>query len=64
MTIEKVVSYVLHTPHNTNKAVLITMLKQLIKDNGGSCPEGPENPDGPGGEGGSGDVIYDGGTET
>ena len=58
MTIEKIVSYVLHTPHNTNKAVLITMLKQLIKDSGGSCP------DGPGGEGGSGDIIYDGGTET
>ena len=40
---------------NTNKAILIGMLKQLIKDNSSS-----------GGEGGSGagDIIYDGGMET
>lgn len=55
MTIEQIVEYVLHTPHNTNKAVLISMLKQLIKDNGGSDDDGGS---------GSGDIIYDGGMET
>lgn len=36
MTIEKIVDYVLHTPHNTNRAILITMLKDLIRTSGGS----------------------------
>lgn len=54
MTIERVVEYVLHTPHNTNKMILIEMLKRLIADNGGSS-----DPDTPGGD----DIIYDGGME-
>ena len=53
MTIDRVVNYVLHTPFNTNKKILVEMLKQLIADNGGS-----EEPDTP-----SGDIIYDGGLE-
>lgn len=53
MTIERVVQYVLHTPHNTNKAILIAMLEELIRTNGGTV-----NPD-PGGD----DFIYDGGVE-
>ena len=58
MTIEKIVDYVLHTPFNINKAILVEMLEQLIRDNGGS-----------GGSGGSGDssgsdIVYDGGLET
>lgn len=57
MTIERIVDYVLHTPHNTNKAILIAMLEQLIKDNGGSGG-------GSGGDSGSDDIIYDGGVET
>jgi hypothetical protein len=56
MTIEKIVDYVLHTPHNTNKAILIAMLEQLIKDNGGSG--------GSGGDSGDDEIIYDGGVET
>lgn len=51
MTIERIVHYVLHTPHNTNKAILIAMLEELIRTNGGTV--GP-NPD---------DFIYDGGVE-
>ena len=57
MTIDKVVHYVLHTPHNTNKAILIAILKELIISYGGSIdgigpdPE-PEK-----------DIIYDGGME-
>ena len=70
MTIEKIVNYVLHTPHNTNKAILITMLEDLIKTNGGTV--GPTPDDGfiydggiesEGGSSGS-DHIYDGGIET
>lgn len=53
MTIDRVVNYVLHTPFNTNKKILIEMLEQLIADNGSS-----EEPDTP-----SGDIIYDGGLE-
>lgn len=49
MTIEKIVDYVLHTPLNTNKAILIAMLKELIATNGGESDS---------------DIIYDGGTET
>lgn len=62
MTIDKIVEYVLHTPLNTNKAILIGMLKQLILAHGGSLtpgdPDGPDGPDVPGS-----DVIYDGGIE-
>ena len=46
MTIEKIVDYVLHTPHNTNKAILISMLKSLIRANNGNC-EGCDRPDCP-----------------
>jgi hypothetical protein len=58
MTIDKIVEYVLHTPLNTNKAILISMLKELIITNGGTV--NPDNPDEPGT---SGDIIYDGGME-
>jgi hypothetical protein len=50
MTIEKIVDYVLHTPHNTNKAILISMLKEL---QGSGDPDVPEDKE----------VIYDGGME-
>jgi hypothetical protein len=52
MTIQKIVHYVLHTPHNTNKAILIAMLEELIRTNGGTV--NPEPGD---------DFIYDGGIE-
>ena len=61
MEINKVVDYVLHTPFNTNKAILIGMLEQLITSHGGSLdeePEIPDIPDVPGKE-----IIYDGGME-
>ena len=75
MTIEKIVNYVLHTPHNTNKAILIAMLEDLIKTSGGIIE--PDKPiekfyDG-GNESNSGgdintdgviDLIYDSGMET
>lgn len=73
MTIEKIVRYVLHTPHNTNKAILIAMLEELIRTNGGTVNPDPDPGDddfiydgGVEGEGGStgGDYIYDGGMET
>lgn len=57
MTIEKIVEYVLHTPHNTNKAILIEMLKRLIIHYGGFIPGGD------GSEGGR-EIIYDGGMES
>lgn len=70
MTIEKIVKYVLHTPHNTNKAILITMLEDLIKTNGGTVGPAPDDEliydggiEGEGGSAGS-DHIYDGGIET
>lgn len=65
MTIEKIVDYVLHTPHNTNKAILRAMLKDLIKANGGfdcdgcdhpDCPNNPNKPEE------QKDIAYDGGT--
>lgn len=56
MTIEKIVWYVQHTPHNTNRAVLEQMLKDLILSHGGHLD--PDGPDVPGK-----DVIYDGGFE-
>lgn len=66
MTIEKIVEYVLHTPFNTNRAILASMLEQLILDHNGSLtPGGSGGTDEPGGSGGSGkDVIYDGGVES
>ena len=57
MTIKKIVEYILHTPHNTNRAILEEMLRQLIIDYGGN-PEGPEGPDPDGPH-----IIYDGGIE-
>ncbi len=56
MTIEEIVKYVLHTPYNTNRAILTSMLEQLIADNNGS-----DVPDGPGT--GNDNIIYDGGFE-
>ena len=53
MTIEKIVNYVLHTPHNTNKAILIAMLEDLIRSNGGTVKPEP----------GEDEIIYDGGIE-
>lgn len=47
MTIEEIVNYVLTTPHNTNKVILIQMLQQLINEN----------------TSGNTNVIYDGGIE-
>ena len=58
MSIERIVEYVLHTPHNTNRAILRTMLEDLIISHGGSLS--PDQPDGPEG---NIDVIYDGGVE-
>ena len=47
MTIKEVVDYVLRTPHNTNKVILIQMLQELIDDNTSKVTE----------------VVYDGGIE-
>lgn len=57
MSIEKIICYVLHTPYNTNKAILKSMLKDLILSHGGTL-DGSEDPDDP-----NKDVIYDGGME-
>lgn len=58
MTIENIIKYIFYTPHNTNRAILTSMLREMILYYGG-------NPDEPGG--GSGDpnkdIIYDGGME-
>ena len=55
MTIDKVIEYILHTPHNTNRAILMGILKSLILNYGGSLgPDDPETPD---------QIIYDGGVE-
>ena len=54
MTIEKVIKYILHTPHNTNRAILQEMLEQLILEHGGRLPDQPVTPE---------SVIYDGGVE-
>ena len=56
MTIEKIIKYILHTPHNTHKAILREMLEQLILEHGGTLPDGPGGDD-------PKDVIYDGGVE-
>ena len=57
MTIERIVHYVLHTPHNTNKAILISMLKELIRTNCdcSDCPNNPDNKE---------EIAYDGGNES
>lgn len=55
MTIEKIVWYVQHTPHNTNRAVLEQMLKDLILSHGGQL-DGPDSPD-------DEHIVYDGGVE-
>lgn len=53
MTIKKIVDYILYTPHNTNKAILISMLEDLIRTNGGTVNPNPDEDD----------FIYDGGVE-
>lgn len=58
MNIDRVVEYIFHTPLNTNKAILIGMLEQLILSHGGSLEPNPDMPDIPGNE-----IIYDGGIE-
>ena len=67
MTIEKIVDYVLHTPHNTNKAILIAMLEDLVRTSGGD-PDSDRDFIYDGGLEGTyspvGDHIYDGGMET
>lgn len=57
MTIEKIIKYVLHTPYNTNRAILTSMLREMILYYGGNpdSPIGPEEPDK--------EIIYDGGME-
>ena len=57
MTIDRIVKYVKHTPHNTNEVILIEMLKRLIVSHGGSL-DGPDTPDQP-----AEHIIYDGGME-
>ena len=51
MTIETIVHYVFHTPHNTNRAILVEMLEELLRENGG----GPGTP--------GSNIVYDGGVE-
>lgn len=60
MTIENIIKYVLHTPYNTNRAILTSMLKEMILYYGGN-PDGPDVPDVP--DDPNKDVIYDGGME-
>ena len=36
MTINKIIEYILHTPLNTNRTILVEMLKELILTHGGS----------------------------
>ena len=49
MTIKEIVDYVLTTPHNTNPAILTTMLEKLLSE-GEQPPQGEH-------------IIYDGGEE-
>ena len=58
MTIDKIIQYVLHTPFNTNRAILTSMLEQLILDHGGSLNGSGSTPDDS-----NKDIIYDGGVE-
>lgn len=32
MNIEKIINYVMNTPYNTNRTILIQMLQQLLQD--------------------------------
>lgn len=56
MTKEKIIEYVLTTPHNPNRAVLNDMLETYLADNGGGGGDTP----GPGPDPNK-DYIYDGG---
>ena len=59
MPIETIVQYVLYTPHNTNRAILVEMLEELLRENGGSgSGGGPGTPGTPGSN-----IVYDGGVE-
>lgn len=60
MTIEKILQYVFHTPLNTNRAILIEMLEDLIISHGGSLDGSGDSGDTPDD---NKDVIYDGGME-
>lgn len=60
MTIEKVIEHIFYTPYNTNKAILTSMLKQLILSYGGN-PDEPGQPDEPGVL--PEHIVYDGGVE-
>lgn len=57
MTIENIIKYVLHTPYNTNWAILTSMLREMILYYGGN-PDKPGEPGGP-----SKNIVYDGGME-
>lgn len=57
MTINNIINYVTHTPHNTNKAILSKMLIQLIVFYGGRIDEEGNPIPRPN------DIIYDGGVE-
>lgn len=57
MTIDNIIYYVTHTPHNTNKAILNEMLIELILTYGGRVNEDGE----PGVQ--PNKIIYDGGIE-
>ena len=57
MTIENTIRYILHTPYNTNRAILTSMLREMILYYGGN-PDEPGSSDGP-----NKDIIYDGGME-
>ena len=56
MTKEKIIEYVLTTPHNPNRAVLNDMLETYLADNGGGGGGDTPTPPDP-----EGTVIYDGG---
>lgn len=53
MTIEKTIEYILHTPFNTNRAILIGILEDLIISHGGNLDSDDSHKH----------IIYDGGTE-
>ena len=57
MTIDNIINYVTHTPHNTNKSILTEMLIQLIVSYGGYMDEEGNPIPRPN------KIIYDGGIE-
>lgn len=57
MTIEKAIQYILYTPHNTNRSILTSILRDMISDYGGD-PDNFGGTDVP-----KDDIIYDGGME-